>query len=72
LHSFFLGFPKLHVEVRFFFTFKNFVWVHVNNKMYSKVRFTCLKLNFGCFHWEWSYHIHFHFHAHPLLNIFRI
>ncbi len=27
LHSFFLGFPKLHVEVWFFFVFKNFVWV---------------------------------------------
>jgi hypothetical protein len=27
LHSFFLGFPNLHVEVRFFFTFFYFVWV---------------------------------------------
>jgi hypothetical protein len=27
LHSFFLGFPKLHVEVWFFFTSFYFVWV---------------------------------------------
>jgi hypothetical protein len=27
LHSFFLGFLKLHVEVWLFFTFLNFVWV---------------------------------------------
>ncbi len=27
LHSFFLGFPKLHVEVWLFFVFSNFVWM---------------------------------------------